>query len=48
MCIRDRDGDPLGATRALIQLAGWAKEAKALGPEASARILLGQILLRCV
>ncbi len=40
-----QDGDPLGATRALIQLAGWAKEAKALGPEASARILLGQILL---
>lgn len=40
-----QDGDPLGAVRQLIQLAAWAKEAGALGPEASARILLGQILL---
>jgi tetratricopeptide (TPR) repeat protein len=40
-----QDGDPLGAVRALIQLAEWAKGAAALGPEASARILLGQILL---
>ncbi|MFO0756499.1 MAG: hypothetical protein U0359_08420 [Byssovorax sp.] len=40
-----RGGDAPGAVRSLIQLAQAAKQAGALGPEASARILLGQILL---
>jgi tetratricopeptide (TPR) repeat protein len=40
-----QSGDPVGAARALLQLAAWAKQAGAPGPEASARILLGQILL---